>query len=119
MGIISWVLISVVAILLLWVFVRWFWGGVLLRRFKAWRDRMSILYHRRQDVPVTNGEKVVLERGLSSARRRVVLKYEADLRKGRIEEYYDASGSLCVRPTEKMKAYKEMKREKRKRDKIK
>ena len=114
-----WIILSVVVVLFLWGFIRWFWGGVLLRRFKAWRDRMSILYHRRQDVPVTNGEKVVLERGFSSARRKVVLKYEGDLRKGRIEEYYDASGSLCVRPTEKMKAYKEMKKEKRKRDKIK
>lgn len=118
MGIGLWIILSVVAVLFLWGFIRWFWGEVLLRRLKAWRDRMSILYHRRQCVPVTNKERVVLERN-SKKKREVVLKYEGDLRKGRIEEFYDEAGNLCVKPTEKMKAYKEMKKEKRKRDKIK
>ena len=114
MGIGLWIILSVVAVLLLWGFIRWFWGGVLLRRFKAWRDRMSILYHRRQCVPVTNKERVVLEKN-SKKKRVVVLKYEGDLRKGRIEEFYDEAGNLCVKPTEKMKAYKQKKKEEFKR----
>lgn len=110
MGIGLWIILLVVVVLFLWGFIRWFWGGVLLRRFKAWRDRMSILYHRRQDVPITNGEKVVLENGVSRVKRMVVLNYESDLKKGRIKEYYDESGTLCVKATEKMKNYQGSKR---------